>query len=298
MLLLHQIPPRPPYLRAKILRRINQLGALPIKNSAYLLPAGEEAREDLEWVRREVLESGGEAWVFGATGVAGLTDDAIREAFRELRRPDYEQLYVAAQKLAVNPSESGWRKLKRRYDEVRRIDFFDAPGHAEVEDVMRNIVRLLHQTAQKNAAPKPDLRELKGRPWVTRQGIKVDRIGSSWLIRRFLDPAAVIRFVDPVSYRHAAGEIRFDMFEGEFTHEGERCTFEVLLAWSGIADPALQAVAEVVHDIDLKDERYQRPETAGVSAMIEGLALRHHDDESRLRDGMALFDAIYERFRR
>ena len=162
---------------------------------------------------------------------------------------------------------------------------------------MNTIDRALHATPAGAAIAKPGLGELKGRPWVTRRGIKVDRIGSAWFIRRFLDPDARFLFVDPGGYTHSPGHIRFDMFEGEFTHEGDLCTFEVLLRWSGIQEPALQAVAEVVHDIDLKDGKYGRPEAAGLAPIIAGMALRHAEDAARLGEGSALFESLYSSFR-
>jgi len=309
LLLLHQIPPKPPYFRAKVLRRMNQLGALAVKNSAYLLPGGEETLEDLVWVRREIVEQGGEAWVFRVDAVAGLADEAIREGFRALRAPDYAGLLESARALqqAIEQAngagedphtghEAEWRKLGRRQDEVRRIDFFDAPGSEEMEAIMSTIDRTLHTTA-KGPAAKPGLGELKGRPWVTRRGIKVDRIGSAWFVRRFLDPDARFLFVDPAGYAHSPGHIRFDMFEGEFTHDGDLCTFEVLLRWSGIEDAALAAVAEVVHDIDLKDGKHGRPEAAGLGPIISGIALRHADDTKRLEEGVAVFESLYASFR-
>jgi hypothetical protein len=85
------------------------------------------------------------------------------------------------------------------------------------------------------------------------------------------------------------------MFDGEFTHEGDRCTFETLLDRFGLrADPALVAIAEVVHDIDVKDEKYGRPETAGVESVLSGIARRTPDDDDRVRQGSALFAALYE----
>jgi len=128
--------------------------------------------------------------------------------------------------------------------------------------------------------------------------VKVDRISSVWLVRRFVDPQAEFRFVDPDAYTHTAGELRFDMFEGEFTHDGDQCTFEVLLGWTGLDDSALRALAEVIHDIDLKDVKFARPETAGVAAMIDGLVLRHTEDTRRLEEGAMLLDALYARLSR
>ena len=77
-------------------------------------------------------------------------------------------------------------------------------------------------------------------------------------------------------YSPQPGELRFDMFEGEFTHEGDRCTFEVLLAHAGLDDPALAAIGEIVHDIDLKDDKYGREEAAGIRSLIAGIASAEH----------------------
>jgi hypothetical protein len=305
LLLLHQIPPQPPYFRAKVLRRLNQLGALAIKNSAYVVPATEETLEDLQWVRREIEQEGGEAWLFRTEVIGGLSDEGIQEAFRALRTPEYKEVSTAARALLDRARKGGdtetnneveWRKLKRRFDEIAAVDFFTAPGRQETETIMESIDRILHSPpARKSAKPKP--RDLKGCTWVTRKGVKVDRIGSAWLIRRFIDPAARFSFVDPKTYKHATGDVRFDMFEGEFTHEDNLCTFEVLVGWSGVKDRALRAVAEVVHDIDLKDAKYGRPEAAGVAPLIEGITLRHTDDVKRLEEGFTVFEALYARFK-
>jgi len=298
LLLLHQIPPSPPYFRAKVLRQLNQLGALAIKNSAYVLPENDENREDLEWLRSQIAEDGGEAWLFCTGAPIGMPREAIESAFRNLRESDYKQLLYHAQELAKREDqpEADWRRLKRRFDEIRRIDFFGAAGREELEDVMEKIESMLHGPAVATAV-KPDLAELRGRTWVTRRGVKVDRIASTWLIRRFIDPSAKVRFVDPDQYKHAPGEIRFDMFEGEFTHEGDLCTFEALLRHAKVKDRALDAIAEIVHDIDLKDTKYQRPETSGISAMILGLVALHASDEQRIEEGSRIFEAAYAALR-
>jgi hypothetical protein len=297
LLLLHQIPPSPPYFRAKVLRRLNHFGALAIKNSAYVLPDTDDTTEDFKWLCFEITQEGGEAWLFKVETSFGLSDSALVASFRELRAIEYTQLLDDARQLLQvdtphSELETARRKLKRRFDEVRKIDFFEAPGRKEFEDNMDTVNRAL-DLPEREPAPKPALKTLIGRTWVTRRGIKVDRIATAWLIRRFIDSAATIRFVDQDRYKHTAGEIRFDMFEGEFTHEGDLCTFEVVLRHTGLKDLALDAIAEVVHDIDLKDEKYQRPETNGIAAMIGGIATLHADDEHRLEDGTRIFEAAY-----
>ena len=134
--------------------------------------------------------------------------------------------------------------------------------------------------------------------WVTRAGIKVDRMSSAWLIRRWIDQDARFRFVAGDQPVTEPQEIRFDMFDGGFTHIGDRCTLEVLITHFGIADPALNVIAEVVHDIDVKDEKFARPETDGVAALIDGIVTTVPDDVARLEAGAQLFERLYAAFSR
>jgi hypothetical protein len=304
LLFIHSVPPKPPYLRAKVMRRLSQFGALALKRSAYLLPAGDAAHEDLQWLRQEIAADGGDAWIVEARFAGGLTDDEVREKFRAMRASDYQAIVAEARTLldrlrAADPADDDTsadadrRRLRRRLDAVRRIDFFQADGSNEAEALMSTIDRLAESAATSTTANR-STEDLQARTWVTRRGVKVDRMASAWLIRRFIDPAATFVFVAPDAGPPAAGALRFDMFEGEFTHDGGRCTFEVLLDVSGRAtDPALLAIAQIVHDIDLREERYQRPETAGIRAMIEGLVARFDDDHRRLAESAPLFDALY-----
>src|SRR5262249_1172769 len=159
-----------------------------------------------------------------------------------------------------------------------------------------DIDRKLHsKTAKSISRPMPA--KTRGRVWVTRRGVKVDRIASAWFIRKFIDPAAKFLFVDPANYTPQQHHLPFAMFEEEFPHENDMCNFEVLVRWSGRNDAGLTAVAEVVHDIDLKDGRYQRNEAAGIRPLIEGIALRLTDDMKRIEEGSAIFESLYARFR-
>lgn len=305
LLLLHSLPPKPPYLRAKVMRRLTQLGALALKRSAYLLPATDSAVEDFQWLRQEIRNDGGEAWIVQARFVAGLADDEVREQFRSLREAEFRALAAEARGLLERmsqlpdmpgepPLETERRRLRRRLDAVRRVDFFHADARDEVETLMATIERRSESAKGRAQAPARD--ELRARTWVTRTGVKVDRMASAWLIRRFIDPAASFAFVAPDT-AVTANAVRFDMFDGEFTHDGSRCTFEVLLdATSRPSDPALVALAQIVHDIDLRDEKYQRAETAGVAALIDGLVARVVDDHRRLAESAPLFDALYASF--
>jgi len=303
LVLLHHLPPQPPYLRAKILRRLGQVGALPIKRSAYALPATAACMEDFQWILREIQDGGGEGWILRASLCAGLSDGELIEAFRTLRNADYRELAEQAGKLleAITPSGSAqppaglradWTRTRTRLAALRRIDFFDASGRQEVETVMDQIEKrdtpASVSTGERTAAPR-------GQVWVTREGIEEDRIASAWLVRRFIDPDASFKFVDPQRYTPRENEVAFDMYQGQFTHQAGRCTFEVLVEHFSLKDEALRVIGEIIHEIDLKDERFGRPETPGIELAIEGVIGRNSDDEARLRDGSVLLDAVYER---
>src|SRR5215813_1332273 len=305
---MHQLPPKPVGLRVKVWRRLQQQGAIAIKNSVYALPLSDGAREDFQWLAREITESGGEATVCAAELVEGLTDAQVQALFNAARDTQYAEVAKEARQLATGGARrtrnESWplevSKLRKRLEEIIAIDFLGAPGRMPAEALVVRLEQLLaERSTQPTAAPDPEATPVpREAVWVTRRGIHVDRMASAWLIRRFIDPAARFRFVDPRSHRHEAGELRFDMFEAEFTHEGDLCTFEVLLSRFGLTRPALRAIGEMVHDVDLKDSKFARPETPGFERLIAGIALGHAQDEERLARASALLDDLHTAFER
>jgi hypothetical protein len=312
LLLIHQIPPQPNYLRVKVRRRLQQLGAVAIKQTVYVLPRSEQAGEDFEWLRAEIVAGGGEAFICVAGFVAGATDAEIEARFREARRRDYEALAAEAEALreslarANAPERSETvvkaRALRRRLAETGALDFFAEPARAEAEAAVAAVESWLRQIPA--GEPRCEVATMSekagsysGRTWVTRRGVFVDRTASAWLIRRFIDPRARFKFVPGRTHSPRRGELRFDMFEAEFTHDGDRCTFEVLLERFALDDPGLRAVGEIVHDLDLKETRYGRPETAGVGATLEGIVGQHPEDEERLDRAATLWEGLYTHFR-
>jgi hypothetical protein len=312
LLLIHRIPPKPGYLRVKVWRRLQGVGAIPIKNSVYALPRSDQAREDLEWIAQEIAKCGGEATVCEARLLAGVSDPEVESMFTEAREADYKRLAEDAKGVLSclpehadgesqeNPAaEADLERFRRRLGRLAQIDFFSAPGRAEAENAIQRIERRLAPPLPKPAAaPALDMAAYRGRTWVTRRGIHVDRIASAWLIRRFIDPAASFKYVTEKSYAHEAGELRFDMFDGEFTHEGDLCSFETLLRRFGLPDPALVAIGEIIHDVDLKESKFARPETAGLERLIDGIGAPLREDDERLARGSAVLDDLYESFKR
>ena len=307
MLLIHQIPPTPAYLRVKTGRHLARIGAVAIKNSVYALPLDEETQEDFQWVLREIVKGGGDGSILEARFIDGLSDEQVVGLFQTAREADYRELASDVRTVAATFPRRGGVPEERRADlarqvararqratELAAIDFFGAPGREVVEGLLSGMEARMRTVEGTQAARSSlDVAQHRGRTWVTRTGIKVDRMASAWLIRKFIDPAARFKFVPAKGYRPEEGELRFDMFEAEFTHEGELCTFEVLVERFGIADPALRAIAEIVHDIDVKDAKYGREEAPGIGQLVAGIAAAHPEDEARLARGAALFDDLY-----
>ena len=314
LLLIHQIPPKPDYFRVKIWRRLQRLGAVAIKNSVYALPKNDQTQEDFQWVLREIVEGGGEASLCEAHFVDGLSDPQVEALFQAVRETEYNQIAEEARRLSAMPVpdeqigetrrtqlEIDLARLKRRLAEIVAIDFFGASGREAAAGLVSGIESRLHEKKfgkQMVSAAVTRREDFLGKVWVTRKGIHVDRMASAWFIRRFIDPDARFKFVPAKGYKPLAGELRFDMFEAEFTHVGDQCSLEVLIERTGVKDAALIPIAEIVHDIDLKDSKFGRPETIGIDRLIAGIAMSHKEDENRLARGAAVFDDLYEYFRK
>jgi hypothetical protein len=310
LLLIHQIPPKPSYLRVKVSRRLQGLGAVAVKNSVYVLPRSGQAFEDFQWLRGEIVAGGGDASVCEARFVEGLSDAGVEALFTAAREADYAVLAQQARRLQASlrrrqrpgeekaPAAAILLRLRKQLAEVAAIDFFGAPSRETVEGLLAAVEAGLRTAASPKATPPVPASEVRRSTWVTRTGLHIDRIASAWLIRRFIDPKARFKFVHGSQYAPKAGELRFDMFEAEFTHQGDLCTFEVLLRRFALKDSALRQIAEIVHDIDLKDAKFARPEAVGIDRLIVGTALRHKRDEARLEAGGGVFESLYEYFKR
>ncbi len=311
LLLIHQIPPKPNALRVKIWRRLQQVGAVAIKQSVYVMPFSEQSQEDLSWTLKEIVAGGGDGSIGDVRFVEGLTDEQVIALFQTARKSDYQKIIQDANTLLtdwsageIDPQDPTVKaaahvsKLRRRFDEVAAIDFFQAPERGTAEMLIQDLTARLSGQGSNESAAMHTLDGLRGKTWVTRKNLFVDRIACGWLIRRFVDQSAVFKFVDAEPYTPAPDQIRFDMFDGEYTHEGDRCTFEVMIQRFGFQDRGLVPLAEMIHDIDLKDTRYDRAETAGFNALLTGLAASQPDDDQRMTLGLQLIENLYAYFQR
>jgi len=248
----HQLPAHPSNGRVKIWRRLQQVGAVAVKNAVHLLPNNTQSREDFEWLRTEVAALGGEANVFEASSIGGISERQLLARFRKVK-------------------SEGSRKGK----DIKAMRTANRPKEAEIRPL--------------------DTRVYQHRTWVTRPRPGVDRFSSAWLITRFIDPGAQFAFA--AGPDKVPDAVPFDMYQsGGFRHEGDRCTFEVLRDRFAVTDTAVQRIAEIVHDLDLKDDRYQSPDAPTIGKLVEGLRASHPDDVQLLAQGIALFEALYQSF--
>lgn len=306
LVLVHQLPAKPAYHRVKVWRRLQDAGAVSLRNSVYALPNSASAHTVMVDLLTEIERHGGDGLLYEAKVVAGMRDDEIRAIFNASRDTDYHAIlanlrqcalrWKQARKTKDDPVQS-LARISARLSGVTKIDFFGASGRSAAEALL---AELEHSAIAKS---KPEGRarravDMTGKTWVTRRDIHVDRIACAWLIKRFIDPQATLKFVPTKQYKPLPDEYRYDMQDGEFTHEGDKCSFEVLVLRTGITDPSLKAISEIVHDIDLKDGKFCRPETQGISHIVSGICRTQGDDGARLVRGNELFDDIYEQFRR
>jgi hypothetical protein len=291
-------------------RRLQSLGAVAVRNAAYVLPDLPQTREDMAWLAREIEGLGGQATLFTASGPDAATDDDIRAAFRSAREPAFRRLRQRIERVRARVPAAGSvpgparlrlgrlvRQLADEWRSLEAITFVDTPGREEVRDMMNDLERrLAGPPAPASALPaarRLDPARFRGKVWQTRPRPGIDRMASAWLIRRFIDPRARFRFGESPD---PAGGIAFDMYGVEFSHQGSACTFEVLAARFGIDDAAVARLGRIAHDLDFKEERFGLAETAGVGRLVEGLRRRHADDRELLERGIEMIDALATAF--
>jgi hypothetical protein len=322
LLLIHQLPPQPTNLRVRIWRKLQKLGAVAVKNSVYVLPFNEKTHEDFQWLKQEIASAGGEASVFRAGSIEGATDKEIIALFRQTRDEEFAQVAAELDALTgalreqkrgghlsvgrISHHEAELDKLLQELERLIAVDFFAAAKRAVAEAAYERCQKLLRAEQSRNM-PAVTASQIKGgarnparhqgRRWMTRRNLFIDRLAALWLIKRFIDPKA--RFFFVAEGETVEGAIGFDMYGGEFTHRGEDCTFETMLKEFGLTDDAgLRALAEIVHDLDLKDGKFNRSEAAGLGAVIHGLADTLEDDRKLAQQCGPIFDGLYELFRR
>ena len=279
--------------RVGLWRRLKRLGALTLPGGAAILPDAPDPHEQLTWLRQEVEQAGGEAALLTVQDIEGLSDAELQGRFTAARTEDYQDLQAQLDDLTATQNEAGATvrarldRLRRRAQEIERTDFFQAPAGAQVRARLARLDAQLQGRAAPTV-PRADPAQYQGLTWSTRPQPRIDRLSSGWLIRRFIDPQATLAYTDTPG----PDDVSFDRAQGGFTHVGPLCTFEVLLQAFDMRDPALRALGEIVHELDVQGPA-ARPETPGVDALLRGLWAANLSDLDLEAQAHPLFDHLY-----
>jgi hypothetical protein len=290
------------------------VGTILYRNSVYVLPYSKERLEDFHWLCQQIRDSKGEASVFVSEARDVIEDRTLKQLFIQAREKEYQelenrvaQLESRCMQIRETPSfsasqvkvlERGLRQLEEIFLEIRRVDFFRHPVANKMERRLKDLRLSLAEAEPRREATKKvahySRSEFRGKTWATRAHIHIDRLCSAWLIKRFIDPKA--RFVFAPEEKLPKNAILFDVFGAEFTHRGDRCTFETLLESFRLQDKALLSMAELVHEIDLKDQKFNRPESAGLDMVVRAVSDFSRNDVKVLELGSRILDALFARF--
>jgi len=303
LFLLFNLPAKQSSDRVKVWRRLKKFGAIQLKTSTYVLPDEPVHYERFQWLAKEIVDTGGEATLVRVKDIEGMPHAAIVALFNEARARDYDELFEPlnllikdskARKQSPETFSNQLQKLRQRFQEIRDIDYFQS---SRGEDLQR-LLQKVEESPKKKPETTIRLRaeDYRSKSWVTRPRPEIDRVGSAWLIRKFIDPGAKFEFANtPVEFPKA---IPYDMFEVEFSHHGDYCTFETLIQRFAIRDRAVLRLAEVIHDADVEDDKFRRVEGFGIEQIFKGWAKQGLSDQEILAKGFECFDALYAQFKR
>ncbi len=303
LLLLYGLSTRHGTARVSLWRKLKKFGAVPLKTSAYVLPDEPVHYERFQWLAKQIQDEGGEATLIRVAEIEGMPNDRIAHLFNETRATEYKELADTIQKSLADRKRSKGDSLareierhQRRFNEIRQIDYFNAPAGQDAEMLLKRLERILAPKPKSGVAPKLHPEKFSGKTWLTRPRPGIDRAGSAWLILKFIDPKAKFIFgMEPAKHSHA---LPFDMVDVEFSHHADDCTFETLVKRFGINDKAVLKIAEMVHDADLEDGKFQRTECLGLDAVLGGWAKSGLKDDELLAKGIECFEGLYQKLQK
>jgi hypothetical protein len=294
LLLLYSLPTGQKTERVAIWRRLKKMGAVQIKTSTYLLPDEAAQYEQFQWLAQQIRDYGGDSTLIRAQEIEGLTRENVIAMFDDARAKDYGELRRSLQSFIGRRKRMGsenaateLERLTRQFREIRAIDFFDSPRGHDVAMLLRRA----EGPRRSRQLEKLDARQYQGKTWLTRPRPEIDRVGSAWLISKFIDRKP--KFVFAPKADAIPGAIPFDMLDAAFSHHDNYCTFETLTKRFGISDKSVAKIGEMIHDADLDDAKFQRVEAIGIDRVLKGWAKEGLADEEILRRGFECFDALY-----
>jgi hypothetical protein len=294
LLLLYSLPTKRNTERVAVWRRLKKMGAVQLTTSTYLLPDLPAQYEQFQWLAQQIRDHG-DATLVRAQEIEGMPNEKLIALFNRARDEDYVKLRKASQALLprrgrkkgdAETAETALARLVTQFREIREVDFFESPRGHEVQMLLRRA-----EGSSKKNPPRLNAKDYRGRIWQTRPRPEIDRVGSAWFIRKFIDPGA--KFVFATAAPSDSAMIPFDMVDVEFSHQGDRCTFETLVRRFAVEDKAVRKIAEMIHDTDLEDEKFQRIECIGIDRVLKGWGKSEMSDDEILARGFACFDGLY-----
>jgi hypothetical protein len=299
LLLLARLPATHKAERVAIWRKLKKSGAIQIQTSTYILPDEPARYESFQWLSQEIRTAGGDATLVRAREIEGLPNEKLIEMFNAARAKEYAALAdllrasPQGRKKSVAPRPEAFDRIRKQFRDIRQTDFFNCPRAQAVEMLLRKIEGT---QPVDSALPKLRSRDYVNKTWVTRPRPEIDRVGSAWLIRKFIDPRAKFIFAKKAPANRAA--VSFDMLDADFSHHGEDCTFETLAKSFRIRDSTIRKMGEMIHDADLDDHKFERTECIGIDRVLKGWAREGIADQEILRRGFQCFDALHAFLRR
>jgi hypothetical protein len=293
LLLLVRLPATHSAERVAIWRKLKKSGAIQIQTSTHVLPDDPRRYETFQWLTQHIRHAGGDATLVRAREIEGLPNERLVELFNAARAKEYAALREITRPLVITVKRrrdfgSKLDRVRKQFREIRETDFFDSPKARDLEIILEKLEGVQPRS---KTQPKLEPRDFRGRVWLTRPRPEIDRVGSAWLIRKFIDPKA--KFVFESKRAPNRRVLTFDMLDGDFSHDGDDCTFETLIRRFGIQDKAAWKIAEMIHDADLDDDKFQRNECIGIDRILKGWAKQGLADKEILRRGFECFDALY-----
>ena len=300
LLLLLRLPATHTAQRVAIWRKLKKSGAIQIQTSTYILPDEPARYESFQWLTQHIRDAGGDATLVRAREIEGLPNEKLIGLFNSTRAKEYTALAEMLRSskhrgktTTKEPAPHLIDRVRKQFREIQQTDFFDCP---RAQDVEMRLGKLEGDQRSESTANKIRSRDYRGRTWLTRPRPEIDRVGSAWLVRNFIDPNARFIFGQKIPKKRRV--VSFDMLNADFSHQGDDCTFETLTKRFGIQDKNLRKIGEMIHDADLDDGKFGRNECIGIDRVLKGWAKEGLADQEILRRGFECFEALHAFLRR
>lgn len=299
----YSMPSKPERNRLRIWRRLQKEGTLSLKDGVHILPYSDDQYEFFQWLSQEIKTLGGEMQFVTIEKIEMMENANVIALFQKQSEASYNTVEEKIRTFTIDLNQEhetrqNLKKIIRDFDALYAIDFFHSQKGKTLQKAIQNAQNRLESALDSTVSSSTPIIHLQnsadyqGKQWQTRTRPFVDRMASAWLIRKCIDPAAEFIFANTIDTSKSA-IITYDMDQADFTHIGDLCTFEVLLKSFGIEDYAMNAIAKIIHTLDLNDDKYITPEAQGIKLILTAIRENSADDSTILLKSTEIFDYLY-----